>query len=367
MVGGIFERGVAFIMTSLAGRVLVTLALLNVSLAHAGFTPPQNLVVGQSATPSLDETYNHEAWVVYTYDIGVDGLVANANIHSSNDVTEVEDKILNHVNAMRFTPAKRDGKAVKVSVGPIVYTWILDQPREMTALFIETYQQAWDFFKQQDYDQAFELAAQLKSFPGRNAFEEIKFQILAASLASRWEDDTAELAHLKRIVEFQSLADRNSFDHPYVEDDQYLMILERIHSLQLAKMMIADGEVTLNKMMMRAADSAPTQRAKIAHEEASGRFQANPDVGIAGELTPLYRDGQGIWEARLSRASVSLSGVRGEIESVHLICDGGREQRLRFPSMQSWSVPAGWYNCKLEVAGRSGTRFTVHQLTTAPR
>jgi TonB family protein len=360
----ILTREKAPVLKRSAGLCLVVLAFLAAAAVNAGFTPPQNLTVGQSATPSLDASYDQEAWVVYTYDVNTEGVVANATIHSSNGVTEIEEEILHHVNSMRFIPAKRDGRPVKVSVGPIVYTWLLDKPREMTVLFNETYQQAWAYFKQQDYDQAFDLAAQLKNFPGRNAFEEIKFQILGASLASRWEDDTAELAHLKRIVEFQSLADRNGFKNPYVEDGQYLMMLERIHALQAGKMMLADAEVTLNKMMARAADSEPTHRARIAHEDAAGRFQANPDVAIAGELTPIYRDGQGIWETRLSREKFSVSNVKGKIESVHLVCNGGGEKRLRYPSRDPWSVPVGWRTCKVEVAGRSGTRFTLHQLAS---
>jgi hypothetical protein len=345
-------------------------ALLGVTLAAStaafaqGFKPPENVNPGQSATPTLDSSYEHEAWLVYTYEIERDGSVQNMKIHTSNGVPEVENKIQGHVKAMRFSPGTRDGSPVKVAVGPIVYTWILDIPREMSEGFSATYQEAWDYFKQEDYDRAFEAAATLKTLPGRNAYEETKFQILGASLASRWEDDTAELGHLRRIVEFQSLADRNRFTNPYVEDGQYLMILERIHSLLLGKMMLADGEVTLNKMMVRDSNSEVTARARAAHQDAEGRFRANPDVAIGGELTPIYRDGQGMWETRLTRKDFSMSGVKGRIESVHLACQSGGDKRLRYPSSSAWTTPAGWRDCKVEVAGRSGTRFTVHQVAS---
>jgi TonB-like protein len=351
----------AWLKPLLRGLLGVTLVASTAAVAQ-GFRPPENVNPGQSATPTLDSSYEQEAWLVYTYEIEKDGSVQNMKIHTSNGVPEVENKILGHVNAMRFTPASRDGKPVKVAVGPIVYTWILDTPREMSEGFSATYQEAWDYFKQEDYDRAFEAAVTLKTLPGRNAYEEVKFQILGASLASRWDDDTAELGHLQRIVEFQSLADRNRFTNPYVEDGQYLMILERIHSLQLGKMMLADGELTLNKMMARDGNSEVTARARAAHQDAEGRFRANPDVTIDGELTPIYREGQGMWETGLTRKDFSLTDVKGRIESVHLACQGGGDKRLRYPSSSTWTIPAGWRDCKIEVAGRSGTRFTVHQM-----
>jgi hypothetical protein len=346
---------------------LSALGLFLSAMVHgAGFVPPENLNPGQSAQPSLDASYDQEAWLVYTYDIDVDGRVANAKIHISNGVSAVEDKILGHVNAMRFRPATRDGKPVKVFVGPIVYTWILDTPRVMSEQFSEMYQRAWDLFKLEKYDEAFDLAIELKSLSGRNAYEEIKFQILGASLASRFEDDTSELQHLERIVEFQSLADRNRFTNPYVEDGQYLLILERILTLQLGLNMLADGEATLNKMLVRDGQSEVTQRASAAHQHAQRAFSTMPVVKISGELVPIYRDGQGIWENRLFRDRFSLSEVKGRIESVYLACQGGRDMRLRYPARDPWTSPPGWSSCTLEVAGRPGTRFTVQQFTPAP-
>ena len=197
---------------------------------------------------------------------------------------------------------------------------------------------------------------------GRNAFEEIKFQILAASLNSRWGEELAELANLKRIVEFQSLADRNRFGNPYVEEGQYLLILERIQTLQLGRNMLADGEATLNKMMIRNADSEVTRRANIAFQDTEIEFRAKRDVTIAAELAPIYRDGQGVWETRLFRTRFSISKVRGSFESLYLACQAGGDRRLRYVAGEPWTTPAGWNNCKLEVAGKPGTRFTVHQL-----
>jgi hypothetical protein len=336
--------------------------LASAAVQSAGFVPPQNLNPGQSSQPSLDPSYEQEAWLVYTYDIDTSGDVINMKIHSSNGITAVEDKFYNHVNSMKFRPGTRDGNPVKVSAGPFVYTWILDKTRTMTPEFSEIYQQAWDMFKQENYDGASELAASLQNMPGRNAYEETKFQILAASLNSRWGEELAELANLKRIVEFQSLADRNRFGNPYVEGDQYLLILERIQTVQLGMMMLADGEATLNKMIMRDGDSEVTQRAKLAYQDAEGKFRAMPDVSIAGELTPLYRDGQGVWETRLSRDKFSLSNVKGAIDTVYLACQVGGDKRLRYPARDPWVTPAGWNNCKLEVAGKPGTRFRAHQI-----
>ena len=366
-----YNRVFSFRSQPLPGHIVVKRILLRLgaivllagSVAYgAGFVPPENLNPGQSAQPTLDSSYDQEAWLVYTYDIDTDGRVANTKIHVSNGVTAVEDKIVNHVNAMRFRPATRNDKPVKVFVGPIVYTWILDVPRQMSPQFEEIYDRAWAFFNDNKYDEAFELALQLKNIEGRNAYEEIKFQILGASLASRWGDDSSELEHLNRIVEFQSLADRNRFKEPYVPTGQYLLMLERIGNLLLGKNRLADAEATLNKMLISDPAAKATNRLQGAYQDAEQQFRSQPDIEIWGVLTPIYRGGQGIWESRLFRNRFSIGNVKGNIESIYLACQGGRDMRLRHPSKKPWTTPAGWSSCKLEVAGRSGTRFVVHQL-----
>jgi hypothetical protein len=338
---------------------LSTLAMMASTAVHSqGFVPPQNL----SNEPALDSTYTEEAWLLYTYAIDVDGSVVDAKIHISNGVTAVEQKFLNHVEAMRFRPGTRNGSPVRVTSGVRTYTWILDHPREVSAEFDAIYQQAWAEFKLENYDGAFDLARELQNRPGRNAYEEIKFQILAASLASRWEDEVGELANLKRIVEFQSLADRNRFANPYVEDGQYMMILERIHSLQTGMNTLADAKDTLDQMIVRDRSSQTTVRAQEAHQAAELQFAATPDVTMKGELTPRYRGDLGKWERKLSRGNFSISGVKGKIDSLYLACKSGGDKRLRYPSTDPWTTPQGWRDCKIEIAGKAGTRFTVHQL-----
>jgi TonB family protein len=274
----------------------------------SSFVPPQNLNPG-SSTIALDNSYNDEAWLVYTYDIEASGQVANATIHSSNGVTAVEQAILQQVSSLQFKPATRNNKPVKVSADPIFFTWILDKPRAMSAEFDETYQAAWAEFKQKEYDKAFDLAVKLKAFPGHNAFEEVKFQVLAASLASRWEDGAAELQHLSRAVELQVLADKNDFIHPYIEPGQLLMIVERIHTLQINSMMLADADKTLSQIQGLGAGSEVAVRSGNRQMDAEQRFRAQADVVVAAELTPIYREGPGSWKTGLSRNNFSISNA----------------------------------------------------------
>ena len=328
--------------------------------ALAQFVPPQKLDPGMG-DPSLDPSYDREAWLVYTYEIDVTGEVVNAEIQSSNGILEVEQTILNQVIAQRYRPATRNGNPVKVFVGPVFYTWIVDKPRELSPEFDGTYQEAWSLFNEEDFDGAFELAGQLKDLPGRSAYEEVKLQVLAASLMSRFEDSAAELQHLERAVELQTLADRNGFRNRYIELSQYQLILERIHALQLERNMLADAAITMQKLISYGAGSEATERAKQKHIAADRAFRSNPDVTIDGELTPIYRGGPGAWEMRLSRSRFTLRNIRGKVDGVLLACSEG-DMQLRFPSAEAWDVPMGWNNCTVEVSGRSGSRFRLHQL-----
>jgi TonB family protein len=331
---------------------------------QAAFSPPEKLDPGN--TPSLDASFTMEAWLVYTYEIDTDGSVVNATIQSSNGVDAVDNHMLEQIRAMRFRPATRDGQPVKVPAGPVVYTWILDMPREMSEQFSAIYERAWEHFRADDYDQAFDLAAQLKEVPGRNAFEEVKFQILAASIANRWEDGAAEMQHLQRVVEFQTLADRNLFEHPYVPPEHFALMLERIHGLQLENNQLADAQATFNQMMVRGTSEEVIQRAQAAQQAAQSRFRASPVAAIRGELTPLYRGGPGAWETRLSRERFRLDQVRGDIDWLYLVCLGN-ERRLPYPSSSPWQVPEGWQECKVEISGRAGTRFALEQLRDGSR
>ncbi|GHD31669.1 energy transducer TonB [Halioglobus pacificus] len=341
--------------------VMLILCALVALPARAQFVPPEP--IGAGADPSLPSGYETEAWLVYTYEIDTTGAVVNPEIHSSNGVLQAEQSILNQVSAQQFRPAMRNGNPVKVFVGPVFYTWIVDKPRELSPDFDAMYQQAWERFNAEDYDGAFDLAAQLKAIPGRSGYEEVKWQILAASISSRWDDTAAELSHLERAVELQTLADGNRFKNPYIERNQYLLMLERIHSLQLERSMLADAAATLDKMIAIGAGSEVTTRAKEQHLASDRQFRSMPDVAIAGELTPIYRGGPGAWETRLSRGVLRLDGVRGKVDGVMLSCAQG-DQSLRFPATEPWRVPVGWNQCKVEVSGRSGTRFQLHQLAS---
>ena len=340
---------------------VVIFLVSQLSFAQGAFKPPVNLNTNQSTTPSLNDSYTEEAWLVYTYDIGTDGVVANLKIHSSNGVAAVENAITSQVSSLRYSPAMRGNTPVKVTVGPIFYTWILDKPRVMSDVFSSQYQEAWDNFGQNNYDAAFDIAAKLRGLPGRNAFEEVKFQTLAASISSRWDDSAAELQHLSRALEFQGLADRNNFDNPYIESGQLLLMMERVHALQLQKMMMGDAQVTLRKIQLLGPGSEVSNRAGAAHDAAMLAFRANPDVTIDGELTPIYRDGPGAWETRLSRSLFSLTNARGKVDSVLLDCLQGN-RNLSYPTLEPWKIPPGWSECKLEVSGKAGARFVIHQL-----
>lgn len=344
------------------GRMLVVsgfLYLLCAAAAFAQFTPPKNLDPA-SSTITLDSSFQSDAWLVYTYSIGADGKVVDATIQSSNGVREVEEEVLRQVNAMRFSPALRDGEPVQVSADPVIFTWILDKPRKMTPLFEEMYLEAWSKFSEEDFDGAFDIAVQLKNFPGRNSYEDVKFQILAASLANRWDDTAAELQHLNRVVELQTLADANNFQHPYVEDAQYLRILSRIQTLQLERMMLADAGDTLVRIHARGAGSQLVLDAAAQYAKAEREFKARPDVTVLGELLPIYRGGPGGWKTGLSRTDFSISDVKGRIGAVFLTCKQG-EIQLRYPSNSKWRVPEGWGGCKIDVSGKAGSRFILHQ------
>lgn len=335
------------------------LALLVAAPASGQFVPPQNLDP-DSVSIQLDSSFQSDAWLVYTYDIDATGQVVNATIHSSNGVPEVEQAVLRQVNSLRFRPATRNGNPLKVSADPVTYTWILDKPREMSPGFERQYREAWALYSEGNYGAAADIAKVLQDYPGRNALEEVKSRILAASLASRWQDEAEELQHLGRVVELQQLALDNNFRNSYVPADQFLRILNRIVTLQLNGLMLADAGDTLMQMRRLGGDDPIIAGAGRRFIEAQRQFEATPDVSVKGELQPLFDGGPGSWKVGLSRAAFSISDVRGRVGSVFLICNG-TEKQLRYPSPEAWTIPPGWNNCKIDISGEAGTQLELHQ------
>ncbi|MFT6958801.1 MAG: hypothetical protein ACJAYC_003823 [Halieaceae bacterium] len=343
--------------------VLASVLLLSSALSFGQYQPPQNMNPEIPRYPDFDTTQSGEVWLVYTYEIDVEGLVKKLEIHSSNEVVMVNEAIKAHISRMRYQPAMRNGQPVLTYVGPVFFTLILDEERRLSPIF----QRYYDVAKQQistgDYEGAFENAVAMRGMARRNAYEEVKVQLLAAQMAAHWEDDAAELQHLKRAVEFQTLADSKKFTHGYLEATEYLVTLGRIHEVQLSNQMMADAGRILDSMMELDAESMITTGVRFRHEEFQMEVDGSKPLETKAELTPIYRGGPGSWEGWLARPEFGLDKVRGKIESLFLICDSG-ERRLDYPYQIKWTIPAGMQACKVEITGDSGTRLVFKQFPT---
>ncbi len=335
----------------------IALTSLSPSLG-AQVTPAQRL--GDNS-PSLDAGFGREAWLVYTYSVDTGGRVVDARIRSSNGVESADRAILEQVEALRFDPATRNGSPYEVTMGPVAYTWILDIRREMSPGFGSVYDQAWDQFRGGNYPQAASLAKQLGAMPGRNAYEEVKYHVLAASLAARQQDAASEMRHLKQVMALQDLADRNDFEHPYVEPKHYALMLVRLHELLLDNNQLADAQTLFSRLLRFGVDDTVLARARTVQQQAQVRWNGESMVTTQGQINALYPGGEGSWKAGLSRDRFSIESVKGNISWVFLTC-GEKEKRLRYPSGPAWQIPPGWQNCLIDVGGEDGTRFDLQQL-----
>ena len=78
--------------------VLLLLAMVTAPLTQAQYQPPESLNPSAPRYPDFDTSQSGEVWLVYTYEIDVDGLVKKLQIHSSNGVEEVNSAIVNHIS-----------------------------------------------------------------------------------------------------------------------------------------------------------------------------------------------------------------------------------------------------------------------------
>ncbi|MFV0478852.1 MAG: energy transducer TonB [Parahaliea sp.] len=340
------------------GRLAAILLLTTALPVSAEFTPAERISL---QAPSLDGDFDDEAWLVYSYQVDSQGKVKDAVIHASNGIAMVDQDMLTQIRALQYHPATRDGKSVEVSMGPVVYTWILDIPRKMSDTFDTRYQEAWSLFQDGQYAAAADIAAELGNRPGRNAYEEVKYHILAASIANRQNDPSIELRHLMRIGSLQELADRNNFQHAYVEPAHYALMLARVQAIQLDNNQLADAEETVSKLLRYGVSDELRQKVQSAQQKAGTRWQQLHETVTQAEITAPYRGGPGTWKSGLRRERFSIRNVKGDISWIFLVC-AEQERRLNYPTRSPWVVPDGWQNCQIEVGGQDGTRFELQQM-----
>lgn len=64
------------------------------------------------------------------------------------------------------------------------------------------------------------------------------------------------------------------------------------------------------------------------------------------------------WRYRPVRRTISLDNVQGELDSVEAQCDS-RTFRAKAVAGVTWTIPASWGDCTIEVSGQPGSKFTL--------
>jgi hypothetical protein len=67
----------------------------------------------------------------------------------------------------------------------------------------------------------------------------------------------------------------------------------------------------------------------------------------------------------LSERTFTITDVSGSIRRINVQCDRGGG-RLEFEEQVEWSVPSGWNECTLTVAGKNATTFRLYQFRSFP-
>lgn len=65
-----------------------------------------------------------------------------------------------------------------------------------------------------------------------------------------------------------------------------------------------------------------------------------------------------VWRYRPVRRTISLDNVQGELDSVEAQCDS-RTFRAKAVAGVTWTIPASWGDCTIEVSGKAGSTFTL--------
>ena len=302
--------------------------------------------------PAMPLRRGQEGWVVVSFVVQTDGTVSAPFVVESSGVAEFEKRALDTVLGWTYEPATQNGKKVQQCETETKLTFAIEtEERGASRKFIKLYKEIQALMSSGNVDAAESLLDETMAMGEWNLYEYSRIWLLESGIANAHGDRQAQLSALKKVIGKKG---------DYVEESLVSAILPIMLQLELSLAQYSDaietyGEMKKASMISDQDHDLVEMMNRVITALDSGRILQSPAELQACEDCP------GRWTYKPLRRNFEFSNVVGQLDELELRCDW-RLYRSAIADDLSWSIPAEWGKCQLNVYGAAGTTFDFLEL-----
>ena len=284
-----------------------------------------------------------DALVDVDFTIGTDGTVKNAVVEYLLGPQEFAERTLNAVNARRYQPATEGGQAVEES-HRIRFTFRTGDGELGGRMgIVAAYQKALILVKQGKTADAIAALREIAGRPELNFYERTMATYELATLYYQ----TGDYMDGRDMIRIATIGRGRFLDGASVDDAIRLRI--RLEALCGE---FAEAFAWISVLRGRGVES-DTERSVA--DKMRGLI-AGPDPLAAEARIPADAN-PAFWQHTLLRRGFEFHEIVGKLDSFELRCQH-HGIRSAVSDKSSWTIPASWSGCFINVTGTPGTKFT---------
>lgn len=302
--------------------------------------------------PTLPLERGQEGWVVVSYVVQSDGTVSAPFVVESSGIDEFEAAAVKTVLGWTYEPATQNGKKVQQCETETKLTFAIEtEKRGARRKFMRRYKEIQSLMGSGDIDAAESLLDETMAMGEWNLYEYSRLWLLDSGIANARGDRQAQLDALRKVIGKKG---------DFVEEDVANAILPIMLQLELSLAQYSDAIETYNEMTKTSQLSEEYQPLVNAINRVLAALDSRQILQSPAEIS-MCDNCPGRWTYKPLRRDFEFSNVVGKLDEFELRCDW----RLFHSAIEddlSWSIPAEWGKCQLNVYGTPGTTFDFLEL-----
>jgi hypothetical protein len=198
-------------------------------------------------------------------------------------------------------------------------------------------------FNEINSDDLFDISCEWRPRPGSR----VQYRVC---LSSSWREEESNIA--------RSMLQAGP---PAAASEAQQRDMQRRLIREMKVLLVEDHELRQANERLVGAQLALSGKTGIAPEWSSSRQVFSPDaLPFGADLLFEVQIGRTPWSHVLLERTFTITDVSGDIRKLEVECDRGGE-RLEYAAEVEWTVPAGWNECTVRVAGKRETTFRLYE------
>ncbi|MFV3128612.1 energy transducer TonB [Niveispirillum sp. KHB5.9] len=302
--------------------------------------------------PMAEQVSGTEGWIDLRFTVTADGKVQDLVINNQMGRGDFGKHTVEWMSKCEFTPARRDGKPVEArNVFHRVFFYLEKRNKGASLELVRRLRAVDDLLEQGQPEQAMSDLSEI-SDDSKYLYEMVHVMARRAQAMAVMNKPDIALLYLRQL--------HNSESHQPPREQAWVrrlaLRLALVQGFYLEAKGIAEqikdlGEKDGDDRLIKELDSLSALAASKVAIAVSGRVPAECQPEICSPERP-------VWRYRPIRRTISLANVQGELDSVEAQCDA-RTFRAKADGGVTWTIPASWGECTIEVSGKPGSTFSL--------